>query len=195
MRPLKNKLQLLLLPLALCGFAVAQPIYNLLLQTPVFLVARQNTVIDVWALVLILSFVLPVVLVLPALLTHRRWPVFSSWWCWIVSSVFAVLFVAQLLQENLGAFWLLYIGLAVVSGIAIAWVLLFWGQNSPPKKKPEHPTVHSPRPELLQLVNSGLIQLWSAMSPLARSPPPAICCCISGYRKNHQAIGCDGLGK
>jgi len=50
--PVKNKLQLLLLPLALCGFAVAQPIYNLLLQTPVFLVARQNTPMDVWALVL-----------------------------------------------------------------------------------------------------------------------------------------------
>ncbi len=71
-----TRLQLFLLPLALCGFAIAQPVYNLLLQTPVFLVARQNTQADVWALVLLLSFVLPVVLVLPAWLTHRRWPVF-----------------------------------------------------------------------------------------------------------------------
>jgi len=123
--PVKNKLQLFLLPLALCGFAVAQPIYNLLLQTPVFLVARQNTPADVWALVLLLSFALPAVLVLPALLTHQRWPVFSSGWCWTVSSVFAALFVAQLLQESLGEFWLLYIGVATTSGIAVAWVLLF----------------------------------------------------------------------
>ena len=125
MSPVKNKLQLLLLPLALCGFAVAQPIYNLLLQTPVFLVARQNTPADVWALVLLLSFVLPAVLASPAWLTHRRWPVFSSWWCWALSSVLAALFVAQLFQESLGAFWLLYIGIAVVTGIAVAWVLLF----------------------------------------------------------------------
>jgi hypothetical protein len=123
--PVKNKLQLLLLPLALCGFAVAQPIYNLLLQTPVFLVARQNTPADVWALVLLLSFVLPAVLALPAWLTHRRWPGFSSWWCWALSSVLAALFMAQLFQESLGAFWLLYIGIATVTGIAVAWVLLF----------------------------------------------------------------------
>lgn len=125
MSPVKSKLQLLLLPLALCGFAVAQPVYNLLLHTPVFLVARQNTAIDVWGLVLVLSVVLPVILVLPALLTQRRWPVFSSSWCWAISSVFAALFVAQLLQESLGTFSLLYIGLVAVSGIAIAWVLLF----------------------------------------------------------------------
>ena len=60
--PNKNKLKLLLLPVALCGFAVAQPVYNLLLQTPVFLVARQNTPLDVWALVLTLSLLLPTAL-------------------------------------------------------------------------------------------------------------------------------------
>ncbi|MDX2416742.1 MAG: sulfatase-like hydrolase/transferase [Xanthomonadales bacterium] len=125
MSPVKTKLQLFLLPLALCGFAIAQPVYNLLLQTPVFLVARQNTLADVWALVLLLSFVLPGVLVLPAWLTYRRWPVFSSRWCWAISSIFAALFVAQLLQASVGAFWLLYIGLASVSGITISWFLLF----------------------------------------------------------------------
>jgi hypothetical protein len=122
---IKNRLRLVLLPLALCGFAVAQPVYNLLLQTPVFLVARQNTQTDVWALVLLLSFFLPLVLVLPAWLAHRRWPVFSSWWCWAISSVFAALFVAQLMQESLGMFLWVYIGLASVFGIAIAWLLLF----------------------------------------------------------------------
>lgn len=122
---LKNKPQLFLLPLALCGFAIAQPVYNLLLQTPVFLVVRQNTPADVWALVLILSFALPLILVLPAWLTRRRYPAFAAWWCWAVSSVFAALFVAQLLQASIGHYWLLYIGLACLSGIIIAWVLLF----------------------------------------------------------------------
>ncbi len=123
--PLKNKLHVLLLPLALCGFAVAQPVYNLLLQNPVFLVARQNTPIDVWVLVLALSLVLPLALALPSWLARQRWPVFSSLWCWAISSVFASLFVAQLLQGSLGAYWLLYIGLSTVAGVVIAWILLF----------------------------------------------------------------------
>jgi len=123
--PVKSKSLLLLLPLALCGFAVAQPVYNLLLQTPVFLVARQNTPMDIWALVFTLSFVLPVVLALPGWLTRRRWPVFSSAWCWMISSVFAALFVAQLIQPGLGANWLLFFGIASVGGIALAWFLLF----------------------------------------------------------------------
>lgn len=42
--------QLLLLPLASCGFALAQPLYQLLLCTPMFLLARQNTPQDVWGL-------------------------------------------------------------------------------------------------------------------------------------------------
>jgi hypothetical protein len=123
--PIKNKLHLLLLPLALCGFAVAQPVYNLLLQTPVFLVARQNTPMDIWALVLVLSFVLPLFLALPGWMTYRRWPVFSSLWCWIISSGFAALFAAQLLQPHIGAYWLLFIGLSTVCGVAASWVLLF----------------------------------------------------------------------
>jgi hypothetical protein len=123
--PVKNKLHLLLLPLALCGFAVAQPVYHLLLQTPVFLVARQNTPSDVWALVLVLSLVLPVALALPAWLARRRWPVLASLWCWTISSGFAALFVAQLLQQSLGAYWLLFVAIASGTGIAVSWVLLF----------------------------------------------------------------------
>jgi hypothetical protein len=125
LRPIENTAQLLLLPLALCGFAVAQPIYNLLLQTPVFLVARQNTPIDIWALVFVLSFALPLGLALPAWLSRRRWPVFSSMWCWAICGGFAALFVAQLLQSDLGDNWILYAGLSAVIGIATAWILLF----------------------------------------------------------------------
>lgn len=123
--PIKSKLHLLLLPLALCGFAVAQPIYKLLLQTPVFLVARQNTTIDVWVLVLTLSFVLPLVLALPGWLTQRHWRRFSSFWCWTISGLFAALFFAQLFQDSLGGYWLMFWGVSITAGVALGWVLLF----------------------------------------------------------------------
>ena len=55
----RSRLHLLLLPFAMAGFSLAQPVYNLLLQTPVFLVARQNTALDVWVLVFVLSLVVP----------------------------------------------------------------------------------------------------------------------------------------
>ena len=133
MDPVKSKSLLILLPLALCGFAVAQPVYNLLLQTPVFLVARQNTPIDIWALVLTLSFLLPISLALPGWLSRRRWPVLASLWCWTLSSLFAALFFSQLLQESLGDKWWLFIGLATLCGIAVSWSLLFsrWSVLTP----------------------------------------------------------------
>jgi len=121
----KNTIQLLLLPLALCGFALAQPIYNLLLQTPVFLVARQNTPMDIRTLVLVLSLVLPLTLALPGWLARKRWPVFSSIWCWLICSGFAALFAAQLLQASLGAQLFLFIGVSLAIGTGAAWILLF----------------------------------------------------------------------
>jgi len=124
LRPPNNKLYLFLLPFALCGFAVAQPVYNLLLQTPVFLAARQNTPLDVWALVLTLSFVLPLVLALPAWLLRRHWPIFSLLWCWLLSSGFAALFMAQLLQQSLGGHWILFLGLSLAIGAVASWILL-----------------------------------------------------------------------
>ena len=116
MAPIKNKKLLLLLPFALCGFALAQPIYHLLLQTPVFLLARQNTRFDIWALVFALSVVLPLLLALPGYISHRRWPVFSSLWCWALSTGFAALFMGQLLQPGLSAHEWVYIGMAVGVG-------------------------------------------------------------------------------
>jgi len=121
----KNRLHLLLLPFALCGFALAQPVYQLLLQTPVFLLARQNAAVDVWVLAGVLSFVVPLALALPAWLTRRRWPLFSSTWCWLAGGVFAALFVAQLLQHSLGAHLVLYLGLAIAGGLAASGLLLF----------------------------------------------------------------------
>ena len=124
MRPHKNNMDLLLLPIALCGFALAQPVYNLLLQTPVFLVARQNTPLDVWVLSLALSFALPLLLAMPGWWLRKRWPVFSFYWCWLISSVFACLFAAQLLQQSLGGNWILFIGAAIIIGAGFSWVLL-----------------------------------------------------------------------
>ncbi len=123
--PVKSRLLTLLVPLALCGFAVAQPVYNLLLQTPVFLVARQNIPSDVWLVVFVLSVFIPIGLALPAWLSYRRWPVFSLIWCWLISTVFAALFVAQLVQQSLGAYLLPFVAVALVSGLVVSWILLF----------------------------------------------------------------------
>lgn len=112
-------------PLALCGFAVAQPVYNLLLNTPVFLLARQNTIADVWALAVVISVLGPAVLTLPSWLAWRRWPVFASLWCWFISGCLASLFVAQLLQGQLGGNFLLFIGLTTAIGFSASWLLLF----------------------------------------------------------------------
>jgi hypothetical protein len=56
----------------MAGFSLAQPVYNLLLQTPVFLVARQNTALDVWVLVFVLSLVIPLLIAIPAWLTYKK---------------------------------------------------------------------------------------------------------------------------
>jgi len=124
LHPFNNKPDLLLLPFALCGFAVAQPVYKLLLHTPVFLLARQNTSLDVWALALFLSFLLPLLLALPGLLLYRRWPAFSLAWCWCLSSVFASLFIAQLVLDSFARHWLLFISICVVAGAVACWILL-----------------------------------------------------------------------
>ena len=62
MKPVKQKSLFFILPLALLGFAVAQPIYQLLLQTPQFLLSRQNTGSDVLFLACVLSLALPITL-------------------------------------------------------------------------------------------------------------------------------------
>jgi len=109
----------------LCGFALAQPVYQLLLTTPMFLLARQNTPQDVWALTFLLSLFLPLLLALPGwLLWHRR-PRTAETLCWLLSGVFASLFAAQLLQAVVGQNLLLFLTLSVFSGLLSAWVLMF----------------------------------------------------------------------
>lgn len=115
----------MLLPFALCGFSLAQSVYFLLLQTPEFLVARQSTAHEVQAMVLSLSFLIPLVLSLPGWLLWKKWPVIASIWCWIICSLLAALFLAQLLQQSIGAHWLLFLVISMVSGCLVAWLLLF----------------------------------------------------------------------
>lgn len=124
---------LLLLPLALCGFALAQPIYQLLLTTPMFLLARQNTPQDVWALTVLLSLLLPMLLALPGWLMWRRWPSAAIGWCWIVSGAFASLFAAQLLQSVVGQYFWLFLILSVGLGFLSVRVLMFtrWSMLAP----------------------------------------------------------------
>jgi len=79
----------------------------------------------VWALAIVLSVIGPLVLALPGWLAWQRWPAFASLWCWLVSAAFASLFIAQLLQRNLGGHWLLFFGLVIAIGVALSWLLLF----------------------------------------------------------------------
>lgn len=115
----------LLLAFALCGFALAEPVYDLLLRTPVFLVARQNTPADVWALVACLSFLIPLLSALPAWLAWRRYPRFARGWCWAWGGAFEALFFAQLLQPWLAGNALLFFTFAGLAGAAAAWLLVY----------------------------------------------------------------------
>jgi hypothetical protein len=129
----RNRLHLLLLPFAMAGFSLAQPVYNLLLQTPVFLVARQNTALDVWVLVFVLSLLIPLLIAIPAWLTYKKWPAFSAGWGWLVSSLLLTLFFAQLYQQGLGDHWLIFCIAAALSGGIAGWILLFtrWSLLTP----------------------------------------------------------------
>lgn len=116
---------LLLLPIALCGFALAQPVYQLLLSTPMFLLARQNTPQDVWALTFLLSLGIPLLLALPSWLMWRHWPRAANGWCWLISGIFASLFVAQLLQSIAGQYLWPFLVMSVIFGLLSVWVLMF----------------------------------------------------------------------
>ena len=107
----------LVLIFGLTGFAVAEPIFELLRQTPQFLVARQNTERDLWALTLSLNFILPMILVLPAWIMDVRYPRISKGYVWVVAAVLCACFFAQLIQPiediSTGAFLALSLGASV----------------------------------------------------------------------------------
>ena len=115
----------LVLIFGLTGFAVAEPVFELLRQTPQFLVARQNTERDLWALTLSLNFILPMILVLPAWIMDVRYPRISKGYVWVVAAVLCACFFAQLIQPiediSTGAFLALSLG----ASVPVSYLLLF----------------------------------------------------------------------
>jgi hypothetical protein len=124
MKAVKQKSLFIILPLALLGFAVAQPIYQLLLQTPQFLLSRQNTGMDILFLAGALSLVLPVLLGMVCWLLDKKWPALAAGFLFLISSTLCALFVAQLTQDSLGASFYLYTLIAATSGVLVSWVLI-----------------------------------------------------------------------
>lgn len=110
---------------ALTGFAVAEPVFALLRQTSEFLIARQNSVPDVVVLAASLSFVLPLIAVMPAWITAERFPGFSRAYVWFLATGLCACLFAQIIQpfENVptAVFLLASIGLAIPA----SYLLLF----------------------------------------------------------------------
>ena len=103
---------------------MAQPVYQLLLQTPQFLLSRQNTGSDVLFLACVLSLVLPIVLGLICWLLDKKWPALAAGLLFLIASTLCALFVAQLIQSTLGASFYLYIPIAAACGVLVSWVLI-----------------------------------------------------------------------
>jgi hypothetical protein len=125
----------LALMFALAGFGIAQPVFEVLAHTPVFLAARQNTVGDIWALTMCLGFVLPTMLAIPACMARDRYPRWSRLYLWFVSSILAGLLIAQLLRLlaghstmdwlNTGFGGLGFILIVVCLAVPLAYLLLY----------------------------------------------------------------------
>ena len=122
--PMKN-LSWQVLLFALIGFAIAEPIYELFRQTPEFLIARQNTVSDVWALTALLSFGLPLIMLVPAWLMNRLKPHWAKVYIWIVSALLAAGLFAQIIQpfENLPPVG--FVALSLLTAFPLAYLMLF----------------------------------------------------------------------
>jgi hypothetical protein len=100
-RPGRQSASCFALLFGLAGFALAQTIYNLILGTPEFLVARQNTRTDLWLLVATLSFLLPAVMALAVLVASRLSPLLGRACCLVLTFALCSLFMAQLLRDSL----------------------------------------------------------------------------------------------
>jgi hypothetical protein len=124
MSPIKQKLLFFILPFALLGFAVAQPIYQLLLGTPQFLLSRQNTGQDILLLAALFSVVLPFLVWVVCWLLDKKWPTVATGFLLLIANILSALFVAQLIPESLAANVYLFIIIAVIGGFCISWVLL-----------------------------------------------------------------------
>lgn len=107
----------------LAGFAVAAPVFQLLVATPEFLVARQNRAADALALVALLSLILPLLLALPVWLLQSVAPRLAIAWGLLAATALAATFFAQL--EVLRALPAVVTALlAIALGGLVAWLLL-----------------------------------------------------------------------
>jgi len=123
--PVRRYLSSFAVIFGLAGFALAQPVYDLILGTPEFLVARQNTPADLWWLVATLSFLAPVALTLPGMLPGRLGSWLGKSWFVLVAFALSSLFFAQLLQDALGQALYLFAATVAALGAACSWLLLF----------------------------------------------------------------------
>lgn len=115
----------LVLLFALTGFAIAEPVFELFRQTPEFLIARQNTVADVWALTAMLSFLLPVIAVLPAWILSERYPRFAKGYLWGVAAILCTCLFAQFIQPFEGISTALFLVLSLGAAVPVSYLLLF----------------------------------------------------------------------
>ncbi len=115
----------LALPFALTGFAIAEPIFDLLKHTPAFLVARHNSPADVLTLTGVLSIALPLVLVLPAWGTIHRFPRFARAYQLTIASLLSGLLIAQLIHGWSEIPTGVFLTLVVVLAASFAYALLF----------------------------------------------------------------------
>jgi hypothetical protein len=108
---------------ALTGFALAQPLYHLILAAPEFLVARQNTRIDTWLLAAVLSGLVPLILAMPGLLLSRKHPTAGTIYFVLVTFLFVTLFLAQLGNGYLGKSLLLFFTAVPALAAFCTWLI------------------------------------------------------------------------
>ena len=128
---------------ALTGFALAQPVYDLILSAPEFLVARQNTNTDTWLLVVFLQVALPLILVPGGIFLGKIHIVAERAYFGLLVFILTAVFLAQLAHDVLAtqsmAFFFLVGGMALLLSWAIqitavqklAWFLAFLSLGFP----------------------------------------------------------------
>ncbi len=103
--------------IALCGFALAQPLYSLLANYPEFFVARGSEPVDLFLLVLILSLIVPLICLLLVMAAGGYGENFQQNLKYGLVALFTALFASQLFK----AFSFVPGFLLVVLSIVVGW--------------------------------------------------------------------------
>ena len=109
---------------AMAGFVLAQPVYNLILSAPEFLVARQNTQTDLWSLVIVLHAVVPTLLGFVGIVLLKIHRPTGRIYYLIVTFVFTGLFFAQLSHDILAPWLPAFFAVVLCLAILFTRVLL-----------------------------------------------------------------------